>query len=144
MVSSVQDLAACLDPSSHAALAHCMLCRPSGDINKQKTVTTAELLHESCTPEQQHATPCACLHTKWALPWLHACACRPAETPEAFKDRMVGYDRDSAKRTQVLDDQSDWFDVDSNTWLSAEVCCLMHKLLLLLWQSQHAIPLLEF
>lgn len=44
------------------------------------------------------------------------------ETPEAFKDRMVGYDRESARRTQVLDDQSDYFDVDSNAWLSAEVC----------------------
>ena len=43
------------------------------------------------------------------------------ESPTAFKDRMVGYDRESAKRTQVLDDQSDYFDVDSNAWLSAEV-----------------------
>ncbi|KAK9810597.1 hypothetical protein WJX73_003330 [Symbiochloris irregularis] len=42
------------------------------------------------------------------------------ESPTAFKDRMVGYDRESAKRTQVLDDQSDYFDVDSNAWLSAE------------------------
>ena len=44
-----------------------------------------------------------------------------AETPTAFKDRMVGYDRDAAKRTRVLDDQSDYFDVDSNAWLSKDV-----------------------
>ena len=33
----------------------------------------------------------------------------------------MGYDRESAQRTQVLDDQSDFFEVDANAWLSHEV-----------------------
>ena len=57
------------------------------------------------------------------------------ETPAAFKDRMVGYDRESAKRTQVLDDQSDYFDVDSNAWLSAEVRQPPYHLLAVLLQE---------
>ena len=39
----------------------------------------------------------------------------------AFKNRLVGYDRNAAQRTQVIDDQSDYFEIDSNTWLSKEV-----------------------
>lgn len=39
----------------------------------------------------------------------------------AFKDRLVGYDRNAAQRTKVIDDQSDYFEIDSNTWLSKEV-----------------------
>jgi len=33
----------------------------------------------------------------------------------------VGYDRNSAQRTRVLDDQSDFFEVDANAWLTREV-----------------------
>ncbi|DBB04417.1 TPA: hypothetical protein ACH3X1_012899 [Trebouxia sp. C0004] len=36
----------------------------------------------------------------------------------AFKNRLVGYDRNASQRTQVIDDQSDYFEIDSNTWLS--------------------------
>lgn len=32
------------------------------------------------------------------------------------------YDRNSASRTQVFDDQSDFFEVDANAWLTREVC----------------------
>lgn len=39
----------------------------------------------------------------------------------AFKNRLVGYDRNAAQRTKVIDDQSDYFEIDSNTWLSREV-----------------------
>jgi hypothetical protein len=39
----------------------------------------------------------------------------------AFKNRLVDYDRNSAKRTTVIDDQSDYFEVDSNAWLTEEV-----------------------
>lgn len=39
----------------------------------------------------------------------------------AFKNRLVGYDRNAAQRTKVIDDQSDYFEIDSNTWLSKEV-----------------------
>ena len=34
-----------------------------------------------------------------------------------FKDRLVDYDRHSSERTTVLDDQSDYFEIDSNVWL---------------------------
>ena len=39
----------------------------------------------------------------------------------AFKDRLVEYDRDAAKRTSVIDDQSDYFEIDTNSWLTDEV-----------------------
>lgn len=39
----------------------------------------------------------------------------------AFKDRLVEYDRDSARRTHVIDDQSDFFEIDTNAWLDADV-----------------------
>ena len=35
---------------------------------------------------------------------------------------QVDYDRNAAKRTNVIDDQSDFFEIDSNAWLSDEVC----------------------
>ncbi|PRW59891.1 activating signal cointegrator 1 isoform A [Chlorella sorokiniana] len=38
----------------------------------------------------------------------------------ALKDRLVEYDRQSAKRTTVLDDQSDFFEIDANAWLTDE------------------------
>ena len=31
---------------------------------------------------------------------------------------QVDYDRNAAKRTNVIDDQSDFFEIDSNAWLS--------------------------
>ena len=37
-----------------------------------------------------------------------------------FKDRLVEFDRNSSKRTVVIDDQSDFFEIDSNTWLTDE------------------------
>jgi len=39
----------------------------------------------------------------------------------AFKDRLVDYDRHSQKRTTVIDDQSDFFEIETNAWLSEEV-----------------------
>lgn len=43
---------------------------------------------------------------------------------EAYAKRLVEYDRDSAARTTVIDDQSDYYEMDGNTWLSNEVCKL--------------------
>lgn len=40
---------------------------------------------------------------------------------QAFKDRLVEYGRTSSQRTTVIDDQSDYFQVDESTWLSEEV-----------------------
>lgn len=37
-----------------------------------------------------------------------------------LRDRLLEYDRQSARRTKVIDDQSDYFEIDSNTWLTDE------------------------
>lgn len=41
--------------------------------------------------------------------------------PFLRQDRLVEYDRNAAKRTAVIDDQSDFFEIDSNAWLTPEV-----------------------
>lgn len=35
-----------------------------------------------------------------------------------LKNRLVEYDRNAAKRTTVIDDQSDYFEIDTNAWLT--------------------------
>ncbi|KAM7483308.1 hypothetical protein LguiB_007891 [Lonicera macranthoides] len=39
---------------------------------------------------------------------------------EAYAKRLVEYDRDSAARTTVIDDQSDYYEIEGNSWLSTE------------------------
>ena len=34
---------------------------------------------------------------------------------------QVHYDRNAAQRTNVIDDQSDYFEIDSNAWLTDQV-----------------------
>ncbi|KAL5722781.1 hypothetical protein ACHQM5_006256 [Ranunculus cassubicifolius] len=46
---------------------------------------------------------------------------------EAYAKRLVDYDRNSAARTTVIDDQSDYYEIDSNSWLSAEEKELLKK-----------------
>jgi hypothetical protein len=46
---------------------------------------------------------------------------------EALRQRLVEYDRHSAKRTAVIDDQSDYFAIDSNAWLSDEERALLRR-----------------
>ncbi|KAK7292214.1 hypothetical protein RIF29_07990 [Crotalaria pallida] len=46
---------------------------------------------------------------------------------EAFAKRLVEYDRNSAARTTVIDDQSDYYELDGNTWLSKEEKELLKK-----------------
>lgn len=41
---------------------------------------------------------------------------------EAYAKRLVEYDRNSAARTSVIDDQSDYYQIEGNSWLSNEVC----------------------
>ncbi len=50
-----------------------------------------------------------------------AAVAEAAAAAVAFKDRLVDYDRNSAKRTSVIDDQSDYFEIDANAWLTDEV-----------------------
>jgi len=38
----------------------------------------------------------------------------------ANKDRLLEFDANSAKRTQIIDDESDYFNVDSNKWLTPQ------------------------
>ncbi|KAK9918905.1 hypothetical protein WJX75_007967 [Coccomyxa subellipsoidea] len=51
-----------------------------------------------------------------------ASAAADAEAAEAvaLKNRLVDYDRNASRRTTVVDDQSDFFEIDSNAWLSDE------------------------
>lgn len=47
---------------------------------------------------------------------------------EAYAKRLVEYDRNSAARTTVIDDQSDYYEIDGNSWLSKEVFCFVSNL----------------
>ncbi|KAI9086453.1 hypothetical protein K1719_031537 [Acacia pycnantha] len=46
---------------------------------------------------------------------------------EAYAKRLVDYDRNSAARTTVFDDQSDYYEIDGNNWLSQEEKELLKK-----------------
>ncbi|KAG6514980.1 activating signal cointegrator 1-like isoform X1 [Zingiber officinale] len=46
---------------------------------------------------------------------------------EAYSKRLVEYDRNSAARTKVIDDQSDYYEIEGNSWLSAEEKQLIQK-----------------
>ncbi|XP_021286169.1 activating signal cointegrator 1 [Herrania umbratica] len=46
---------------------------------------------------------------------------------EAYAKRLVEYDRNSTARTTVIDDQSDYYEIDSNSWLSKEEKELLKK-----------------
>lgn len=40
---------------------------------------------------------------------------------EAYAKRLVEYDRNSAARTTVIDDQSDYYESEGSKWVSQEV-----------------------
>ncbi|KAI3429926.1 zf-C2HC5 domain-containing protein, partial [Psidium guajava] len=46
---------------------------------------------------------------------------------EAYAKRLVDYDRNSAARTTVIDDQSDYYEIEGNSWLSKEEKGLLMK-----------------
>ncbi|KAG0470097.1 hypothetical protein HPP92_016797 [Vanilla planifolia] len=46
---------------------------------------------------------------------------------EAYAKRLVEYDRNSAARTKVIDDQSDYYEIEGNSWLSTEEKELLKK-----------------
>ncbi|KAL8457425.1 hypothetical protein ACS0TY_035327 [Phlomoides rotata] len=48
-------------------------------------------------------------------------------TAEAYAKRLVEYDRDSAARTTVIDDQSDYYEMEGNSWLSNKEKELLKK-----------------
>ena len=43
------------------------------------------------------------------------------------KNRLVDFDRTAASRTVVIDDQSDWFEIDGNSWLDEQERAEMKK-----------------
>ncbi|XP_057481014.1 uncharacterized protein LOC130767944 [Actinidia eriantha] len=49
------------------------------------------------------------------------------EAAEAYAKRLVDYDRNSAARTTVIDDQSDYYEIEGNSWLSMEEKELLMK-----------------
>ncbi|CAL1368319.1 unnamed protein product [Linum trigynum] len=46
---------------------------------------------------------------------------------EAYAKRLVDYDRNAAARTTVIDDQSDYYEIEGNSWLSKEEKELLMK-----------------
>lgn len=46
---------------------------------------------------------------------------------EAYAKRLVDYDRNSAARTMVIDDQSDYYEFETNNWLSEKEKALLRK-----------------
>lgn len=85
------------------------------------------------------------LHSTWFYCWSFTTAIigifadhlRSLETAEksqqdaeAFKNRLVEYDRNARQRTTVVDDQNDYFEIDTNAWLDPEVnCCFVRQTL---------------
>ncbi|XP_078494523.1 activating signal cointegrator 1-like isoform X2 [Ciona intestinalis] len=49
------------------------------------------------------------------------------EKARAYKERLLKYDRSCAKRTKVIDDESDYYATDSNIWLSEKERSLLKK-----------------
>uniref|UniRef100_A0A673GPN4 Thyroid hormone receptor interactor 4 n=1 Tax=Sinocyclocheilus rhinocerous TaxID=307959 RepID=A0A673GPN4_9TELE len=54
------------------------------------------------------------------------------------KDKLLEFDKNSVKRTQVLDDESDYFATDSNQWLSPGEREALRKREEDLWELRHA------
>jgi hypothetical protein len=48
-------------------------------------------------------------------------------TVEAFKNRLVEYDRNAVERTFVINDQSYYYEVEGNAWISEEEKQLLRK-----------------
>ncbi|KAL8261348.1 hypothetical protein R6Q59_025397 [Mikania micrantha] len=57
---------------------------------------------------------------------------------EAYAKRLVDYDRNSAARTTVIDDQSDYYEMEGNTWLSMEEKELLRKKKEEIEEAEHA------
>ena len=54
--------------------------------------------------------------------WITRAAevCEGVRRAREFAARLVEYDRSAAQRTAVIDDQGDFFEIDSNAWLTPE------------------------
>ena len=56
---------------------------------------------------------------------------------EQHKNTLLEYDRTSEKRTQVIDDESDYFSVDSEKWLNSEQRKKLKEHEKKLWEQKH-------
>lgn len=56
---------------------------------------------------------------------------------EQHKNILLEYDRTSEKRTQVIDDESDYFSIDSEKWMTDEQKQKMKKLEQEVWEQRH-------
>ncbi|KAL7980013.1 hypothetical protein Chor_001281 [Crotalus horridus] len=54
------------------------------------------------------------------------------------KDKLLEYDKTSVRRTQVIDDESDYFATDSNQWLSKQERQVLEKRAKELYELRHA------
>ncbi|XP_032806636.1 activating signal cointegrator 1 isoform X1 [Petromyzon marinus] len=59
-------------------------------------------------------------HGRELLPGEEARCREGLEQAQQHRDKLLEYDKNSVRRTQVIDDESDYFATDSNQWLSAE------------------------
>jgi len=50
---------------------------------------------------------------------------------------LLSYDRTSAQRTRVIDDESDYFSADSNVWLSEKERERLKKREAEMWELRH-------
>ncbi|XP_055828137.1 uncharacterized protein LOC129896302 [Solanum dulcamara] len=60
------------------------------------------------------------------------------EAAEAYAKRLIEYDRNSAARTTVIDDQSDYYEIEGNSWLSKEEKELLRKKKEEIEEAEHA------
>ncbi|XP_026565418.1 activating signal cointegrator 1 [Pseudonaja textilis] len=63
------------------------------------------------------------------------------ETAVKHKDKLLEYDKNSVRRTQVIDDESDYFATDSNQWLSKQERQVLEKRAKELYELRHATRL---
>jgi hypothetical protein len=134
-------------PFAHAAMAaltksvfNCMECgkvydcrhvgRTGLDLMNQRGAClfcghTIPVAMSACFAMANNASPRAC--SDEAVPGdppeaeaAYAAAEAAAQKAREFKDRMVEFDRTAAKRTTVIDDQGDYYAIESNAWLSPE------------------------
>lgn len=62
---------------------------------------------------------------------------RKLTSAEQHKNTLLEYDRTSEKRTQVIDDESDYFSIDSQKWLNQEQRQKLKQKEAEIWQQKH-------
>ncbi|KAM7266873.1 hypothetical protein ACFE04_009039 [Oxalis oulophora] len=80
-------------------------CHFCGTLVLKEATTYAALQQETMPPPLSHAQ----------------------QQAQAFAKRLLDYDRNSAARTTVIDDQSDYYEIDGNSWLSNQEKDLLKK-----------------